>query len=586
MFGQQNFLLLLMIASLFCGGCKEKAANTPNSPTPVKIIALQNFEPSRVLRLTGSAKAWRQEGVAFEVKGRLKSVEDENTDVTILSQPQNDGSFHLIGQVVAELDSSRYDAEVANAQAQLAAAQAEAKAIEIDIEQLTPQDIRRAQEHVSGLEISLTQILPNDVSRVEAQLTLAKQEHARAKELYERNSGTKQAYERAQNQLEEANSLYNQVKATLIAKEKELASAQAELAKAKASLTSKMAQLDVAKAGVQRAQAGLTLALRNQEDCRLRTPFSGIISSRLVTTGAVVDAGRPVVIITMMDPIHIEVAVSAEMARNIQVGDAVYFYPNSLGNQPVLGWIENKSVTADPGTRTYSISCVCRNRMINTRGEEPPPHIKKFTKDDLAMVWEFGSPPAGGPTSLMVWTRSILKDKEGYYVWTVPGVKLGQTKVQSQTSKLSKVRVTLGSEFRSFVKREYREVRVDKGLEPHMITLRDDLPGLNEKDDFAYTPQEWMIRPGDLVQVSFDFGKYPAGIYVPISAILSEEAGQYIFLHENGHAKKVRVAVHETFRDTRRITTDIALEGKELITQGAHYVKDNDQVSTSRQEVK
>lgn len=578
----QVFIVLLSI--LFCG-CKEKSAEIQQNQRPVKIISLQTIEPSRMLRLTGSAKAWRQESLAFEVKGRLKSVLDENTEVTIVSQEQQDGNMNIVGQVIAELDTSRYDADVTNSQAQLTAARAEVKAIEIDIEQLTPQDIRRAQETVSGLEITLTKILPADVSRVESQLTLAKQEYARAKELYERNSGTKQAYDKAQNELDAVNASYNQVKANISAKEKELASAQAALAKAKAVLTSKMAQLDVAKAGVQRAQAGLTLTLRNQEDCFLRTPFSGIISSRLVTTGAVVGAGQPVVVVTMMDPIHIEVAVSAEIARNIQLGDPAYFYPNSLGsNQAILGWVEKKSVVADPSTRTYLISCVGRNTLITPRGNEYHPESQnEFNKEDVTMVWNLNH---GSANSLMVWTKSILKDKEGYYVWAIKEARLGQQQIRAQKFHVNKVRVELGKEFRSFVKHEYREITKSSGLEPFMLTLRGDFPNLQDNTELSYTPTDWMLRPGDLVQVSFDLGKYPAGVYAPISSILSEGNSQYIFIHENGVAKKVKVTVAETFRDTRRITADIPLAGKELVTEGAHYLKDNDPINATRQEIK
>ncbi len=594
----KKIFFFLILGCLILMGCKDKKITSHQTVYPVKFVTMQVTEPSRIMRLTGSARAWRQESLAFEVSGRLKSVIDENADVDIFSQPNADGSFNVVGQIVAELDSSRYDADVAIAQAALVAAKEETKATEIAVNQIVPQDIRSAQEKVNALEITLHQILPSELNRVESQLTLAKQEFGRAKDLYDRNAGTKQMYDQAQNQLESATSVFNQVKGNILTKEKELASAQAELAKAHASLFSKKAQFEAAKSGIQRAQAQLTVALKNQEDCKLRTPFSGIVSSRLATIGAVVGPQRPVVVVTMMDPINIEVSVSAEMARNMQPGDPVEIFPNTLGGKSIKGWVERKSVAADPSTRTYLISCIGRNQVIPSPGSEFQKNQLYLTKEDVAMVWEHpleisnilkDEKSLEKSKYLMVWTKSIQKDEQGYYAWTLKDFKLGKEKMRPQKLTITRSRFELGTSFKSYVQREYREVVHPQNLENLMVTFRNDFPNLKEGLELNYMPTDWMIRPGDLLQVSFDLGMYPKGIYVPISTIFNDEQNPHIFIHENGIAKRINVKIYETFREERRVVAyslegkEISLEGKELITQGAHYIRDNDKVIASRQ---
>ncbi len=574
-----HWLLLILLIFLVCG-CKETASSDTIYNRPVKVIKLQKIDPTHNLRLTGSAKAWRQESLAFEVKGRLIDVSDENTDVDIFHTPRQDGAFDIVGEEVAALETSRYDADVRMAKAQFDAATSEANAIEIDINRLTPQDIRSAEEQISALKVTLEQVLRNELTRVESQLTLAKQEYGRAKELYERNAGTKQSFDQAQNQLDSAQSVYNQVKGNIIAKEKELASAQALLEKLQASIQSKVSQLKVAQAGIQRAKAQLDVATRNLDDCILRTPFSGVISSRLVTRGAVIGAGQPVVVVTMMDPIHIEVSVSAEMARNIQPGDPVLLYPSTINGEAVKGLVEKKSVVADPGTRTYKISCMGRNRILTPRGGEYQENKKPLKKSDIAMVWDCNS-----RKSLMIWTRSILKDQQGYYAWALKKVKLGDEKLRPQKCIVQRVRFELGDKCQSFVEKDYREILNAKDLEVKMVTLRSDFPNLTDGLEVEYLPMDWMIRPGDLVQVLFDLDEYPPGVYAPVSAIMSDDQGHYIFLHQQNKARKLAVTVHQTFREYRRIEAKESLENQEIITMGAHYLKDQDPVIASRQEV-
>ncbi|NUM34618.1 MAG: HlyD family efflux transporter periplasmic adaptor subunit [Candidatus Brocadiae bacterium] len=587
------FFTILCI--LFLIGCDRSEKNTNSLKYPIKFSILQTRQPSKSLMISGSAKAWRMQSLSFEVSGRVKDVLDENAEVQILAHNSKEGSLEFTGEVIAELDSSRYDAEVIAAHAQMASAQAEVKAMEIEIQDLAPQDINSAEIKVASLQIAIDQTLRSEEQRAKAQLNLARSEQKRAKDLYEKNVGTKQSYEQAYNQEQSANSFYEQVKAALETKDKELASAKADLAKAQAALVYKKARLEVAKSAVERANAQLLLAKRNQQDCKLLAPFSGVISSRLVTKGAVVDPSRPVVVLTMMDPIKIEVAVNAETARQLQPGDSVSLQllpqndriesEKKNNTPPISGWIESKSVSADPATRTYNIICVIRNRQISPRQSLSPnlSNIEKkasLSRDDVSLIWNLDPDKASG--SLMVWTKSIDKDEKGYYCWVLENIHLDSGKIQHSLVKAKCVRLKTLQEFRSFANKEYQEVLPESDLKPFMLTVRKDFPALSEEIWLEYIPKDWMIRPGDLVFVEFQLKPLPTGIYIPSKAILQDSKGNHIFVHENGKARKIYVKPQEMFGDLYRVLCEENLEQKQLIELGSHYIKDGDSVIASK----
>lgn len=574
-----RFLWLIVILSGWWAGCHKPVTEEKAGARPVRVIVLEKTCPAHSLRLTGSAKAWREESLAFEISGRLEDVVDEDTPVGIHAR-QQDGNFIVEGEVVAQLDSSRYDAEVASALAQLESAKAEVDAIQREIDEIIPQDINRAKAQVASLDISLKQILPQKLDRARVELDRVSRDMKRAKQLYDRDTESEGVYDLARAQYQMALSTYREIQANFPFQERELEASRAELEKAKASLTIKDAQLEASRGKVKMTEAQLVIARRNQSECQLRTPFSGIICERKVSRGAVVGPGRPVAVVTTMDPMMVDVAVSSEVARNILAGDPVVVYPPSLPGEGVEGWVQNKSVAADASTRTYTITCMVRNHKITPRGGGIVPNAHYVTKEDAAILWR--SDVADQDSPLMVWVESVLTDQQGYFAWTITDFRLGRDKVDFRIAGVKKVRFELGEGLKSFARRHFYEIRGDSGFEPGMLTLRKDFPHLAEGMKLTYVPTDWMIRPGDLVPVAFDLGRYPEGVYAPIEAIFCDGKGHYLFVVEKGKAVQVAVTVGETFRETRRIEAEIPLEDRDLIVSGAHYVKNGDEVLVSR----
>ena len=109
--------------------------------------------------------------------------------------------------------------------------------------------------------------------------------------------------------------------------------------RASASATSSSASRDVGVAGVEQAEAAIVakaaekrsleanleqareqLAQANWEleRCQLYAPFTGEVSEVFVEAGGYVQPGQPVAHLVMMDPIQVDVAVSADTLRTLE----------------------------------------------------------------------------------------------------------------------------------------------------------------------------------------------------------------------------------------------------------------------------
>ncbi len=573
----------LAILCVFLCSCEKTVQETlPSRTLPVKTLVLQEENPARELRVSASAKPWREQTLSFLVGGKVAMVREYGSEVDLLKH-ENEAAHKIEGEVVASLEYPPYDAKLAAAQALLAASEAEVKVIEAEIKHTIPEDIKVAQEQLESFRLQVEEILPTDLSAAESNLNLARLEQERAQKMYQSSSGTKQAYEQSNARFEAASSVYKKTLAMISSKKREWAGAKASLAKAKAELIRRKAYLQVAHAQVSEAKANLKFAQINRYNCDLRTPFSGVVSRTHLTRGAAADPSVPVLQVTMMDPIFLEVAVSAEVARTLEGGDAVMVYPET-SKETFSTWIHIKSSMADAKTRTYRIVCIMRNRLITPRGGIYQRKKNSLHERDITPV--FTLDPSDPDSPLMVGVDTIRQDEQGYFAWTVDNFVLGKQSINVLDLDLAKARFTLGTGFKSFVNRDYREIGPCPELQNGMLTIRrKNFPKIDSQMELSYLPTDWMIRPGDLVPISFDLGNYPKGIYIPLEAIQKDTKGYHIFIHKKGHAHRVPITIHETFKNMRRVESSNSLKGAELIVWGSHYVKEGDQVAASPMEV-
>ncbi len=486
------FLLLLLLFT----GCNKTSKETAKIPRPVKITTLELISPEKILQITGISSPWREEELAFEINGRLERIVYEGLRVEPLSDVL-DGKIVMRGQELAVLDSERY-------QANLDIAQAELKSLQIEIAKIVPETIRGLQAKVDSSQIMVEKVLLADKKKTIADKRSADEDLRRDRQQYQEGVISDREIEQAVTRQQSMNAAYERIIASIDSQSKELEAARAELAKMEASLDSKKAQLGVATAKV-------TLARKDVESCVLENPFPGVVSEVYATKGAIVGPSEPVLKLTMMDPILVEVAVSSETARNLRIGDPVKAY--LAEGKTIQGWVMNKALSADVSTRTYKIECNFRNRPTFDQKN------KTLDQYDVSKIYQVED-------KHVVPTDCIQKTMEGSFVWylasgTTPNRKIFQ-----------KEKVAVGQR----VKREgrtYSFVSSSK-LKAGMLLSRK-FQGVQSGDEILYFPR---CTGTDLAIVLIED---QTSLMVSTSSIRQDKKGYFAWVLQGFHLGKEKL---------------------------------------------
>jgi len=385
-----------------------------------------------------------------------------------------------------------------------------------------------------------------NLQAVEAQVTLAQQTLERQKSILAEGAGAQQAVDDAQSAFDQTT-----------------------------------AQLAAQRATVQEVTRGLDTATEDLGDAVLFAPFSGRITKVHISEGAVVSAGMPIVTLTLMDPVRIQVEVSADDERDIETGDRAIIWPKDPlhdgERMPVNAIVFEKSAVADPFLRTFRIDMIARNLRRHVHELNPDlaglPNINEY----LPVVREY----QGEDGPMFVPVESVLSDDEGSYVLRLPGVSFHSGGERSAVGKHipEKVRVTLGDQYTTVVSWTFRNIEPNDTLAEGDFLILNPLP--NYVDGVAGGRPQWLLRPRDLIPVQFSLSTTPAGFYVPNRAITLLGDSEVVYVVEDGVAIARPVSVHESFEELRRIAGEGIASGANVVVGGVHYVSDGQPVNVT-----
>jgi HlyD family secretion protein len=175
----------------------------------------------------------------------------------------SEGQTVEAGAVVARMDTSELEAQLAGAEAQ----------------------VRRAEKAMAEADAAIVQ---RDAERV-----LARQEHERAATLKERGYGTEQQLDLRQSQLNVAEAAHRAA----------------------------LAGLDEAQAAADAARADVARIRSLLDDSVLKAPRRGRVEYRLVQSGEVVAAGAPIVTLLDLSDVYMTVFLPARVAGRLALGD-------------------------------------------------------------------------------------------------------------------------------------------------------------------------------------------------------------------------------------------------------------------------
>jgi RND family efflux transporter MFP subunit len=120
-------------------------------------------------------------------------------------------------------------------------------------------------------------------------------------------------------------------------------------------LAAATARRDAALANSSQAEAAVVEARTAVGFTKIRAPFDGLITAKLVDAGAMAAPGVPLLV--MEDPSHfrLEATVDENQIGVVRLGASVLVVLDSLGNQPLTGKVVQIIPAADPSSRTFTV---------------------------------------------------------------------------------------------------------------------------------------------------------------------------------------------------------------------------------------
>ncbi len=115
------------------------------------------------------------------------------------------------------------------------------------------------------------------------------------------------------------------------------------------------ARRDAARAGRAQAESGLTQARTSFDYTRIRAPFDGIVTAKLVDAGTMASPGMPIVIVEDPTRFRLEATVDESTIGIVRLGATVPVSLDIAADRSVQGKVVQILPAADPASRTFLV---------------------------------------------------------------------------------------------------------------------------------------------------------------------------------------------------------------------------------------
>nr|WP_236649162.1 HlyD family efflux transporter periplasmic adaptor subunit [Rhodopirellula sp. SM50] len=535
-------------------GCgKPTIEPREKTPLPVTVMTLSKSIPQSSYSASGSVKSWKTEDLGFEVSGRVQWVLEPGEDIDgRLVDPKDKTKVIMEGTKLAQIEPARYEIALQTAEANL------------DVALLGKEEI----------EIRLDESLPAQIESAEADLELAKAEFDRIEKLAERNAASQSEFEQAKNLV---------------------ATRSATVLSLSASKKQAQAQLKSADAQIKRAKQALRDAQRDLDNTVLYGSYQGQISEVSVVPGSVVSAGSPVLTLQMTNPIKVEVELSASQSRKMRKRrslPASFALPDGTARQ-ATAFVYNIDPSADPTTRTFTMTLLMLNEKFADKVAGPIDERRVARSEDL---WPIRLNQMMGTEKgvILVEEKSIRNDEAGDYVYLVTNAKHDAVlppilKVRRQGIVKNELLIPfLGNwSFQSitFVDSQGRPESVDTDS-LYVGLLDDGRPPGPEWDGESVVldgGSQWMLRPGDLVDIDLSEEGTELGFHVPVEAIFRTSDKSSLFVVRNGRVDEIPVTLvpgdNLDEGSMMQVQSPELSEGMQVVRDGVHLLRDGQAVN-------
>ncbi len=308
----QRLAIAVLAASLALDACGGKGGPKGPAPLSVDVGSATRQNIATYLTLDGQIAPKEQSTLAFQQSG------------TVIKVGVNIGDVARKGALLAQIDPSTLSAQLSQAQAQAS------------------QQSASAQGAVVGLPV---QVQSNNaaVQTAKAALDNAKLVYEQNKQLFKQGYVSQTALQQSQASYVQAQSTYSN---SVVALRNNVVSAE-----------NVKAQL----AGAQAAAAQAHVLSTQLSQTELYAPFDGVISNRLLDPGAYASPQQPVLTISRIDIVWININVPDEDLAYVRPGTFVKFRTSSLANREFDGRIQTVNAVPTSGTLSY----LARLQMVN-----------------------------------------------------------------------------------------------------------------------------------------------------------------------------------------------------------------------------
>lgn len=379
--------------------------NTPAPPgvSPVMLATAGIGKVSGVVRYTGQVAGYNEQDLVARTTGRL------------MFMPLYAGDRVTTGQVLARLDTTQADPDIAQQRAGLEVASREVDTARSEVSQAEV-EVNRAKAELaakqdavaaSGSEIeaarsekaaadsdmaSMLQGVPDAKAALESASAtdgfrqaalkrtraLAARGAVSAEELHrdesaaaESEAALRQAGIRviqAEARYKAGQAMARKATAMLAAAESRSRQMSDDVMAAKEAISSAESMLAIARskargaaAGAKMAQGVLASATVRRDWATLQSPITGVVTQRLLAPGVLVTAGQPIVRLAQLKPVRLQASVAEVDLPRIRLGAAVTAILPS-GGHPIHARVTSISPLVDPATRTALVEALVSNQ--------------------------------------------------------------------------------------------------------------------------------------------------------------------------------------------------------------------------------
>jgi RND family efflux transporter MFP subunit len=466
-FHQPGHLDVIAAQAMDMSQMRPPIGAAPVALAPIKMGSLESS-----VTYTGSVEAYNQQDISARITGQ------------ILSLPVYPGDTVHTGELVAQLDSAEVSAQSEQAQSEAQSAEENIQIVHIthDVHHGAALDQAKAQLSAAqqgvldaGAELTANQDTVADtvagVQSAKANSIYWTSEIAREKRLAAAGAASQQEY---QNEIAQAQAAFAAEKSA----EAKVSQARATVASSQAKLIEAQNQVEVAQDGVKMADADIAVAEGQAEQAgegaeaaqsaaqaaevvqgytRIVSPENGVVVSRPISPGTLVQPGTTILTIAEIDEVRVQANVAISDLGGIAPGNPVEIVPQD-GGQSIAAKVSSVFPSANPDTRTAVVEADIPNpghrllpgAFVSVQIFKHAPSISQMlvpvssivTEGGQSFVWTTSASAAGNSSVVHEIAVQVDESNDKYSAVESPSLNAGdQVVVQGQAGLIEGTRV-------------------------------------------------------------------------------------------------------------------------------------------------